>query len=385
MKRRILTFAAAASVAGFTVPGVYPLATAATVAEDMIFPGADWIEAKPESQGLDAAKLNDAIAHLVGHTGRDGARELVVIRNGRLVWKGDNIDHMHGIWSCTKSFTSTVLGLLIDDGKASLDTRAASVLPALKSYYPSVTLRHFSTMTSGYRAVGDETSGGYTHGPSGTPFEPNPAPLFASGSSYAYWDSAMNQFGNVLTRIAGEPLDQLFQRRIADPIRMNSAAWKWGDFGVVDGLRVNGGSGNANKHVVISARELARLGHLFLNQGLWQGKRLLSEAWIRQATSVQVPVTLTNAWTKSGIDGPGQYGFNWWRNAPGPSGALTWPGAPGDTFAAAGHNNNRLFVIPSWRMVIIRLGLDQADRKWTDAAQGEFLRLVGEARVPTGI
>jgi CubicO group peptidase (beta-lactamase class C family) len=69
----------------------------------------------------------------------------------------------------------------------------------------------------------------------------------------------------------------LFKRRIADLIGMNPSAWKWGDFGVVDGVRINGGSGNGNKHIFISARELARLGHLFLNQGQWNGRALISE------------------------------------------------------------------------------------------------------------
>jgi CubicO group peptidase (beta-lactamase class C family) len=353
----------------------------AVAASDMAFPGATWEEATPQSQGIDPEKLKRAIAHLEAHTGKDGARELVIIKNGRLIWKGDNIDHVHGIWSCTKSFTSTVLGLLIEDGKCALDTRAAFVLPVMREHYPKVTLRHFTTMTSGYRAVGDETTGSYTHGPSATPFQPNAEPLFVPGTAYAYWDSAMNQIGNVLTRLAGEPLDALFKRRIADPIGMKPSAWKWGDFGVVDGLRVNGGSGNAGKHVQISARELARLGHLFLNKGRWNERQLIPEEWIREATSVQVPAATTNAWTKSGINGPGQYGFNWWRNARGPDGQMLWPGAPADAFGASGHNNNKMFVIPSWRMVIVRLGLDQGDRKWTDAEQGEFLGLVAEARI----
>src|SRR5687767_10449883 len=128
-------------------------------AAEMVFPGAAWEKATPESQGIDSAKLREAIKHLEANTGRDGARELVIIRNGRMVWAGENIDHVHGIWSCTKSFTSTVLGLLVEDGKCTLETRAASVLPVMKENYPEVTLRHFTTMTSGYRAVGDETSG----------------------------------------------------------------------------------------------------------------------------------------------------------------------------------------------------------------------------------
>jgi CubicO group peptidase (beta-lactamase class C family) len=347
----------------------------------MAFPGPAWEETTPETQGLDPVKLAQAVAHLEAHTGRDRARELVIVVNGRMVWKGDNIDHVHGIWSCTKSFTSTVLGLLIEDGRCTLETRVASVLPAMEEHYGAVTLRHFTTMTSGYRAVGDATTGGYTHGPSRSPFEPDARPLFAPGSAYAYWDSAMNQFAHALTRLAGEPLDELFRRRIADPIGMDPAAWRWGDFGVVEGVRVNGGSGNQGKHVQISARELARFGLLMLNEGRWKERQLLSAAWVRQATAVQVPANVSNAWTQSSIAGPGQYGFNWWRNAPGAEGGWTWPGAPAEVFAASGHNNNRMFVIPSWGTVIVRLGLDQSDRPWTHEAQGEFLRLVANARI----
>src|SRR5687767_4974295 len=115
---------------------------------EMTFPGAAWEEVTPESQAIDSVKLKAAVEHLEANTGRDGARELMIVRNGRIVWRGDNIDHVHGIWSCTKSFSSTVLGLLVEDDKCTLATRAASVLPAMKDHYAGVTLRHFTTMTS---------------------------------------------------------------------------------------------------------------------------------------------------------------------------------------------------------------------------------------------
>lgn len=349
------------------------------VVAEMVFPGAEWEEVEPEQAGLNPAKLNEAVKYLGANTGRDGTRELVIVRNGRIVWCGNNIDHVHGIWSCTKSFTSTILGLLVEDKKCTLETKVASVLPDMAEAYPAVTLRHFATMTSGYRAEGDTTSGSYTHGPSSTPFSPSREPLFPPGTAYAYWDSAMNQFGRALTVIAGEPLDAVFKRRIADPIQINPAAWTWGDFGPVNGIRINGGAGNGGRHVQISARELARFGHLFLNNGRWSNRQIISSNWIKEASSVQVAANVTNAWPHSGIAGPGFYGFNWWRNANGPDGKMLWPGAPADAFGASGHNNNKLFVIPSWGIVIVRLGLDQGDRKWTDESQGEFLRLIGRA------
>ena len=345
----------------------------------MTFPGIDWQEVTPESQGIDSAKLDAAISYLKDNTGRDGVNELVIIRNGYMVWKGTNIDKVHGVWSLTKSFTSTVLGLLIDDGRATLDTRAKEYITGMSVTYPAVTLRHFTTMTSGYYAVGDEPRGGYKHGPSPTPFKPADKPLFAPpGSKYAYWDSAMNQFGNVLTCIAGEPIEVLFKRKIADPIGMNSGKWDWGDFGEVNGIVVNGGSGNGNKHIKISARELARLGHLFLNKGKWKGKQLISSAWVYQATRSQVPASLPLE-QLSGADGRGVYGYNWWVNSIKHNGKRKWPGAPAGTYSASGYNNNDMFVIPEWDMVIVRLGLDQNEFVITDAVYGTFIEKIGRA------
>lgn len=278
----------------------------------------------------------------------------------------------------TKSFTSTVLGLLVDEGKVKATTKAREYVPAMGERFGDVTLEHFATMTSGYRAVGDEPRGGYTHGPSLTPFKPG-KPLFGPGRKYAYWDSAMNQFGNVLTRIAGEKIEDLFKRRIADAIGMNRSQWDWGEFGKIDGLIVNGGSGNNGKHMFISARQMARFGHLFLNRGMWDGKRLLSEGWVDAATRNHVAADLPWGHRESNIYGMGVYGYNWWVNGVMAGGKRLWPGAPVGTYAASGHNNNKMLVIPEWKMVIVRLGLDQADG-WIEAnVWSTFLQKVGES------
>ena len=350
---------------------------AITTGAAKVVPAKEWALATPDSQSVDGAKLRMAVALLERTIGRDGVRELVVVRHGRIIWSGDDSDKVHGVWSFTKSFTSTALGLLIDDGKCSLDTKAASVWPAMAAVYPEVTLRHFATMTSGYRAVGDEPQGSYAHGPSVTPFTPGPEPLFAPpGAKFAYWDSAMNQFANVLTRIAGESLEELFQRRIADPIGMNRAKWDWGDWKTVAGLVVNGGSGNKSGALKISAREAARFGLLMLNRGRWGDRQLLSDRWVDDATRVQVPANIPPGFPSRATSGPGEYGFNWWINGVKPDGARKFPEAPPRTFCALGHNNNACFVIPEWDMVIVRLGLDGSvgDNVWN-----AFLAKVGEA------
>ena len=352
------------------------LGAAAGAAGATVFPGAEWEDASPESQGVDSARLAEAVAYLKANSGRDGVKELVIVRHGRMIWKGEAIDNVHGVWSATKSFTSTVLGLLVDDRKCMLDTRARDIVPELAAAYPAVTLRHFTTMTSGYKAVGDEPA--KSHGQSRTPFDPSPEPLFAPpGSKYAYWDSAMNQFGQILARIAGEPIEDLFQRRIADPIGMNRAKWDWGDFGERGGVVVNGGSGNAGKHIQTSLREMARFALLFLNRGRWNGRQLINAAWVDQATSVQVPASMPLAYP---IDARGTYGFNWWVNGVNAEGQCKWPGVPAGAYSASGHNNNDIFIIPEWDMVVVRLGLDQqTDGPISDETYNAFLEKIGRA------
>jgi CubicO group peptidase (beta-lactamase class C family) len=333
---------------------------------EMGFPGVNWEERTPESQGLDSVKLNQALSWLASQCGEHKTDQVVVTCNGYMVWKGNDIDNKHNVWSCSKSFTSTVLGLLIDEQKCELHTKACDYVPTLKMHYPDVSLEHFTTMTSGYNAVGGAQSS--------SPYEPD-LPLHTPGTMYKYHDCALNQMGNVLTRIAAEPLEKLFQRKIADPIGMDSSCWDWFDWGIIDGVLVNGGAGNKSKGISISAREMARFGHLFLNRGNWDGKQLLSSAWVDMATRTQVEPFLP-AFDSIDNGGPGTYGFNWWVNGIGTDGVRKWPSAPPDTYAAIGHNNNVCFVLPEWKMVIVRLGVDGniPDSKWD-----LFLKMVSEA------
>lgn len=325
----------------------------------MLFPTSEWIVAKPDSEGVDAAHLVTALDFLAANTGKDGTAKTMVVRRGRMIHGGPQADLVHGVWSMTKVFTSTVLGLLVDDGRCTLKTRAADIVGELAKSYPGITLRHLATMTSGYRASGDEPAGTYLHGPSKTPWVPDASPLFTPpGSQFAYWDSAMNLFGLVLTRLAGEPLRDLFGRRIAEPIGMDPSAWDWGTLGEDRGVAVQCGSGNMDRHVRTSPRQMARFGHLLLNDGQWNGRTLISRQWVREATRVQVAADLPWAQPECGIDGRGVYGFNWWTNGVLADGLRYWPEAPAGTFAACGFNNNRCFVIPEWQMVIVRMGLD---------------------------
>ncbi len=327
-------------------PSASPIPTPSPIPQPgtMVFPGPNWEIATPESQNVDSALLQNALNYLASQM---DISEAAVIRNGRVIWNGGNLNYRHTVWSTTKSFASTVLGLLIDDGKATLDTRASTRVPELVSRYNGVTLRHFTTMTSGYDAVGgsyDPVDGSYAWWIPETP-------MFAPGARFAYSDDAMNQFGYVMTKIAGENLSDLFRRRIANPIGMSN--WNWEGL-PLDNFFVNNTSGNF-EGMQISASDAARFGHLFLNRGNWAGRQLLSASWVDQATTVGVPANVTDSGFRN-IDGAGMYGFNWWVNGIKPNGQRKWPSAPPKTYASHGLNQNVITVFPEWNLVFVRQG-----------------------------
>jgi CubicO group peptidase (beta-lactamase class C family) len=356
---------------------VIPSPGAETGVPQMIFPGDAWHQATPAAQGMSSVELAEALEYLDGALNdHGGIGTLCMVRNGFEIWAGPDADKDHQIFSATKSFVSTTLGLLIEDGNVSLDTLAKDIEPVLAEFYPEVTLRHFATMTSGYDSAGgsyefDEQDRGDSWNPG-----PPAAPIFLPGTKFRYWDDAMSQFGSVLTRAAGQPLDELFKARVADPIGMTR--WRWSMHDTPTGRVLSWPGG-----IWTSSRELARFGHLFLNRGNWNGRQLIAAAWVDQATSVQVPVTIPND-TPPRSRGSGVYGFNWWVNGVQPDGKRLWRGAPPRTYYANGLHNNVCIVVPEWNLVVARTNGGRKDGATNTPSNvneiwSEFFRRLSEA------
>ena len=317
---------------------VIALFPSSLVAQQMVFPDAAWQMAAPESVLMDADRLETALASVANK------EELMVVRNGRVIWQGNNIDSEQHVWSVTKSVASTVMGLLVDDGLVSLDTRVTDYLPSMQELYPDATLRHFVTQTSGYVAEGERIPLADPFPLPEQPFDPG-TPLFTpAGSQFAYTGVAMDVLANALTRAAQEPLQSLFTRRIAEPIEMDPDRWDWGEFITSDGVVVDGGAGFPGKGFSTSASNAARLGLLYLNRGTWNGQELLSSEWVDEATQVQVPASVP-LHPQSATSGPGEYGLGWWVLNNG------W-------YHAIGNENNYISVNPAMEMVVVSLGTE---------------------------
>lgn len=334
--------------------------------QQMVFPRAEWETATPESLGINSLRLNSAVEYLHPNF-NSSQRDLVIIRNGRLVWESPGSHVRKEVASVTKSFTSTVLGLLIDDGQASLETRAADFVPSLDEDYPVVTFRHLATLTSGYQNVGTF----------GTPAYWDPAePFFPPGEQFYYYGPAIDQLSNAMTQIAGEPIADLFRRRIADPIGMSG--WYWEDSSPYDPPGSVAAVNPGRFGLEISARDAARFGHLFLNRGVWDGQQLISAEWVDEATRVQVSPTLPEYPANFGL-GPGVYGYNWWVNGIKPDDIRLFSDAPASLFLASGARDNEIFVLPTWKMVVAKT----ADSDTTDLLRWNgFMKQIGSALLP---
>lgn len=81
----------------------------------------------------------------------------------------------------------------------------------------------------------------------------------------------------------------------------------------------------------------------------------------------------------SSAQAPGYYGYNSWTNGTDSEGSRNWLGAAPDTYSASGYNNNAMFVVPRWNMVVVGLGLDQNDGRISDEGYGEFHHGVGQS------
>ena len=156
-----------------------------------VYPQADWLRETPAALDMSPSKFDDAIKYIKEKYSGDN---LAVTRRGYLLYAGSGSKKTNSTFSCTKSYTSTVLGLLVDDNKLSVNSKPSDSLNFLKSKYSRVEYRHLATMTSGYDAKGG------TYGPHGqdgskTPFTAstprNCRPRASPGSKPAWLSSGL--------------------------------------------------------------------------------------------------------------------------------------------------------------------------------------------------
>jgi CubicO group peptidase (beta-lactamase class C family) len=275
--------------------------------------------------------------------GQRGTRAVVVLHDGQLVAEryaeGFDADTRQLGWSMAKSVTSAMVGRLVMQGQ--VDLAEAALLPQWREdERAEITVEDLLRMSSGL--AWDETyglgtpvtqmlyaspdMGGYA---AAQPLESEP------GTVQEYSSGTTNVLCDVLQQRTGLGTD-LAHELVLAPLGMSSAVLEPdAEGGLV-----------CSSYLWATPRDWARFGQLWLQEGRWDGEQLLDPTFVRWSTT---PVEL------AGEDEG--HAAHWWVNRR-PDGSLHEPRTPADAYWASGHDGQRLVVVPSAGVVVVRLGFD---------------------------
>jgi len=284
-------------------------------------------------------------------------KAVVVIHKGRLVAEkyAPGIDANTPLigWSMTKSVTNLLLGLLVQDGRLTLEQAAPVPSWYLDAADPrgAITMDQLLRMSSGL--VFDEEYGLYSDVTRMLSVEGDAAgfaaakPLLTEPDSlWAYSSGTSNIISGIIRRTVGGNFQDYFnfsQQRLFLPLGIHSAAIETDDNGTFIG----------SSFMYASARDWARLGQFCLQGGQWQGAQLLPEDWLSYSTTPTPNNPLNN------------YGAHFWLNADPQDQQLkrSWPSLPADTFSMNGYQGQRVVIIPSKDLVVVRLGFSAGKKR----------------------
>jgi CubicO group peptidase (beta-lactamase class C family) len=327
---------------------------------DAEWPAGDQVTALPlpaKVDGAGLAKAIDAIFAEPDPTHPRNTRALVVVHGGRIVAEryapGFDVDTPLIGWSMSKIATNALVGMRVKDGALALHDDA--LMPEWRGKNDprrAITLNELMRMTSGL--VFDESHDNFLSDVAQMLFVQGNGAAFAAskplahppGTHFSYSSGTTNIIAGVLRETFADERDYLrFPReRLFEPLDMRSAVLEPDASGTFIGC----------SFLYASARDWARLGLLFLHDGVWQGERLLPEGWVAYSL-------------KPTIQSPeDEYGAQVWLKLP-ESAELGEPPMPEDTYYLLGYNEQVVAIVPSHDLVIVRLGLTREGGDWDNA------------------
>jgi len=314
---------------------------------------------------------------VTGPTKPRGGVNGLILRHGYIVAEWGDTNRADMTHSITKSYLSTCAGIALDRGLIR-DVNDPVGLYVQDGNFESphnakITWLHLLQQTNEW----DGTLWG-KHYSSDNPDDVVREPQ-EPGTYFEYNDARINLTALALLHVLRRPLPQVLKEYIMDPIGA-SCTWRWHGYQNswvdIDGLRMQSvaGGGHWGGGMIISSRDHARFGYLFLRRGRWKDRQLISEDWIDKATA------------------PGEvnpvYGYMWWLNSDvdnhkakdiaknhSKAYARQWarrpgPGAPATAYAARGGGGHWIWVDPENDIVIVT--------RWMKSVE-EFIRMVVEA------
>jgi CubicO group peptidase (beta-lactamase class C family) len=258
----------------------------------------------PEAVGIAPAAILafvDAIEQRV-----DGLHSFMLLRHGKVAaegwWSPYAPQYPHMLFSLSKSFASTAVGLAVAEGRLRVDDPVISFFPADaptkgSEHLAAMRVRHLLSMSTGHNkdATGPATGtpdGNWVKGFLALPVEHRPGTHFVYNSAATYMLSAIVQ------KLTGVTLLEYLRPRLFGPLGIEGAAWE----SCPRGISIGGWG------LSVKTEDIARFGQLYLQKGQWKGRQLVPEKWIEEATSKQI----ANG-TSEKSDWAQGYGYQFWR------------------------------------------------------------------------
>jgi CubicO group peptidase (beta-lactamase class C family) len=262
--------------------------------------GADLPRSSPEAQGVSSAAVLSFIE--AADRDLDSMHSFMLLRHGHVVaegwWSPYNAQSPHALYSLSKSFTSTAVGLAIAEGKLRLDDPVLKFFPESAPSEPSSNLKAMRVSDLLRMSTGQQTE---PSRPADQPwtkaFLAQPVP-FKPGTHFLYNTSGTYMLSAIVQKATGQTLLEYLGSRLFEPLGIEHPTWETSPEGIS-----TGGYG-----LSVRTEDIARFGQLYLEKGGWQGKQLVPAAWIEAATARQ-----TSNGSSPDSDWDQGYGYQFWR------------------------------------------------------------------------
>jgi CubicO group peptidase (beta-lactamase class C family) len=255
-------------------------------------PGPSWEKVSPASAGFDPATLD----RIAARAKKGKSNCLVVVRDGKLVgewyFRGTEPNTTQNVFSVTKSFTSTLVGIASDDGDLRVGDKASTWVHAWKrTPSDAVTIRDLLSMDSGRQSILTD----YVQlvaAADRTAFAIGLRQSHPPGKVWTYNNAAVQTLEQVLEKSTGQDVAAFAAKRLFAPLGMTHSTMSTD----------RAGNAQTFEGIMSTCRDLARFGVLMLNEGRWGAKQIVSSRWVEQATG------------RSSTPLNAGYGYLWWLN-----------------------------------------------------------------------
>ncbi len=288
------------------------------------WPTSGWRTCAPEEQGFDSVKLAEGLS-AIRQKGLD-LHSVSIVRNGVMLldayfypYDGKTV---HDQASVTKSIMTTLIGIAADQGKLKLDDPMLSFFPGRavanrNAAKERITVRHLASMSSGLECTSandEQTLHEMERSPDFVQFTLDRKMIGEPGSQFVYCSPGMHLLSAILQKATGMTALEFARLNLFEPLGIRDVIWP------ADAQGFNLGWGDIHLH----PHDTAKIGYLWLNHGEWEGRQIVSRAWVDSSVKTQI---------KTGRDD--DYGYGWWIT-----------GDEGE-YAAIGRGGQRIQVWPS--------------------------------------